>query len=150
MEDVDAGKNICFLVEKKLILFKRYLALTKGMKETISHKEPSNLLESLSKRGDCIAEIEKVDLSLAKVMKERGHEIPHIPDELKGTNEGYFKDLKDVMEAVDIIEKELMTLVREEGESIKMALFKSQTVMKAAIGYKRLGKSSPRFLDTVR
>jgi len=150
MEDVDAGKTIGALFEKKLILFKRYLTLTEGMKEAMNKKAPIDLPVFLSKREDCIAEIENVDSSIETVIQERGDDRPHFPAKLQGRIDGCFKDLKDVMGRVASLDKELTAQIREEGENIKMALLKTQNAIKAATGYKRPGKASPRFLDTVR
>jgi len=150
MKQKSEGNEITSCLEMKLTLFNRYLSLTEGMKETFDKKEPKDLLRFLSKRQDCIARIQKIDLSIDKITnrgedKNRGTFVKRI-----GMIDDYLEDIKSVMKKVDIIDKELMALAREEGETIKMALLKTQNAIKAAAGYKMSGKASPRFLDTVR
>lgn len=150
MTEKNKENEIRSCLEMKLTLFNRYLSLTESMKETFDNEEPKDLLRFLSKRKDCIARIQKIDLSIDKIVN-RGTK-KNIQTDLKrmGKIAEYLEDIKNVMEKVDTMDKELTIRVKEAGEGVKRELLKSQDVIKAAIGYKRPGIASPRFLDTVR
>ena len=150
MKQKNEGNEIKSGLEMKLTLFNRYLSLTESMKETFDKNEPRDLLRFLSKRQDCIARIQKTDLSIDKITNRGEDKTRGTFDKRIGVIDDCLEDIKNVMKKVDIIDKELMALVSEEGENIKMALLKTQNAIKAATGYKTPGKSSPRFLDTVR
>ena len=143
----DTGKEICSFVEEKFSLFTRYLSITERMKEGLNDKEADTLDGILSERQNCINKIEKIDLSLKKIGGEKGKSLG---DTFKGLIDGYLKDIKSVMEAVGPLERELMVMVKEEGEGIKFELLKMRKVRQAGRGYRRESGYRPRFLDTVR
>jgi len=167
VKDIDAGKEICSFLEKKLVLFNRYLSITKRIKETLKDKEAINLGVYISERQDCIKRIERIDLSIEKIIKASSDKLDNIFDQVntptqtlplegggQGGGEGlidsYLTRIKSIMEKVDLIDKESMVMVREEGESIKKELLKNRNVQQATRGYRKDIKYSPRFLDTVR
>ncbi|MBW1707312.1 MAG: hypothetical protein JRJ86_19485 [Deltaproteobacteria bacterium] len=145
MKNVNTGKEICSVLEKKLSLFKRYLSVTKKMEETLKDKKESNLGSLVSERQDCINKIDKIN-------------TPTLPSPLEGEGlsegegliNGYLKDIRNIMEAIAPIDREIAVMVREEGESIKTELLNMRNVRQAAQGYKNEGTYSPRFLDMKR
>jgi hypothetical protein len=140
MKNINTGKEICSFLKKKLSVFNRYLSITKRMKQTLNDKEPGNLGGLASERQDCINKIERISLSMEKIGKGRG----------EGLIDGYLKNIRYIMETIAPIDRELMVMVREQGESIKTELLKMRNVRQAAQGYKKKGRYSPRFLDTRR
>ena len=150
MKDKDAGKEICSFLEKKLVFFKQYLSITKRMKETFKKKEPSSPEVFISERQACITKIQKIDASLEKIMGNSSDKLHDISEKCKGMIDGYLRSLKNIMETVDLIDRELIVVVRAEGENIKGELLKLQDVRQAAKGYRDRMKSTPRFLDTIR
>ena len=150
MKDKDAGKEICSFLEKKLVFFKQYLSITKRMKETFKKKEPSSPEAFISERQACITKIQKIDASLEKIMGNSSDKLHDISEKCKGMIDGYLRSLKNIMETVDLIDRELIVVVRAEGENIKGELLKLQDVRQAAKGYRDRMKSTPRFLDTIR
>jgi len=150
MKGKDAGKEICSFLEKKLVFFKQYLSITKRMKETFKEKEPSSPEAFISERQACINKIQKIDASLEKIMSNSSDKLHDISEKCKGMVDGYLRSLKNIMETVDLIDRELIVVVRAEGENIKGELLKLQDVRQAAKGYRDRMKSTPRFLDTIR
>ena len=150
MKDKDAGKEICSFLEKKLVFFKQYLSITKRMKETFKKKEPSSPEVFISERQACIIKIQKIDASLEKIMGNSSDKLHDISEKCKGMIDSYLRSLKNIMETVDLIDRELIVVVRAEGENIKTELLKLQDVRQAAKGYRDRMKSTPRFLDTIR
>lgn len=143
MKNINTGKEICLFIEKKIALFNRYLSITKRMKQTLNNKEPGNLGGLVSERQDCIDKIEKINLSMEKIVNAGSAKF-------KGLIDGYLKDIKNITETIAPIDSELMVKVREEGESIKTELLKMRNVRQASQGYRNEGRYSPRFLDTRR
>ncbi len=150
MKDKDAGKKICSFLEKKVVFFKQYLSITKRMKETFKKKEPSSPETFISERQACINKIQKIDASLEKIMGNSSDKLHDISEKCKGMIDSYLRSLKNIMETVDLIDRELIVVVRGEGENIKGELLKLQDVRQAAKGYRDKMKSTPRFLDIIR
>ena len=145
MKDINTGKEICSILEKKLSLFKKYLAVTERMKKSLKNRKESNLGGLVSERQDCINKIDKIN-------------TPTLPSPLKGEGlgggegliEGYLNNIRNIMETIAPIDREMSVMVREEGESIKNELLKMRNVRQASQGYKNGGTYSPRFLDMKR
>ena len=150
MKDKDAGKEICSLLEKKSVFFDQYLSITERMKETFVHKKERDPRTSISEREACINKIQKIDASLEKIIGNSSDKLHDISEKCKGMIDGYLRSLKHIMETVDCIDRELIVMVRAEGENIKTELLKLQDVRQAAKGYGDKIKSTPRFLDTIR
>ncbi len=150
MKDTDAEKEVCSFLEKKLALFNQYLPITKRLKETLRDKEASGLGVFISERQDCIKRIERIDLSMEKIIKAGFNKLYHISDRFKGLIDSFITDIKGIMEKTDLIDRELMVMVKEEGERIKTELLRMQNVRQAAKGYQKEKTYSPRFLDTKR
>lgn len=149
MKDIDTGKDICPFLKKKSDLFGRYLSITKQIKETFKDIEAADLLGLVSERQDCINKIEKVDSSMDKVIKASPKESRDL-NESKGLVPDYLSKINGIMESVDLMDKELAVMVKDESETIKAELLNMRNVRHAARGYKKTGDFSPRFLDTVR
>ena len=150
MQDINPGKEVCSFLEKKRVLFNRYLSITNRMKESLKDKEAGNPGVFISERQNCIKRIERIDLSIEKIIKSSSDKVNHISGKFKGLIHSYLSSIKSIMEKVDLIDKELMLMVKEEGESIKKELLKMRNVQQAARGYRKDIKYSPRFLDTIR
>ncbi len=150
MKDTDAEKEVCSFLEKKLALFNQYLSITKRMREAFRDKEASSLGIFISERQGCIKRIERIDLSMEKIIKAGSNKLYHISDRFKGLIDTYITDIKGIMEKADLIDRELMVMVKEEGEGIKTELLKMHNVRQAANSYKKEKGYSPRFLDTIR
>jgi len=150
MENIDPEKEVCSFLEKKLTLFNRYLSITKKMKEVLKNKEAGNPGVFISERQDCISKIEKIDSSIEKIIKASTDKLNHISDKFTRLIHGYLSSIKSIMETVDCIDRELMVVVKEEGEGIKKELLRMRNVQQVARGYKKEKRYSPRFLDTVR
>ena len=146
----DPGEEICSFLEKKLAFFEQYLSITKKMKEDFNDKEENDIGAFLSERQNCINKIQKVDLSVAKVIKAGSDGIDHISHKLKAMMDSYLEKIKNIMDSVDLIDKELMVKVKEESNSVKRDLLKMRNVRKAARGYRPETRYSPRFLDQRR
>ena len=150
MKDKYAGKEICTLLEKKSVFFDKYLSITERMKETFVDKKERDPRASVSEREACINKIRKIDASLEKIMGNSSDKLHDISEKCKGMIDGYLRSLKNIMETVDLIDRELTVMVRAGGENIKTELLKLQDVRQAAKGYRDKIKSTPRFLDTIR
>ena len=161
MKDMDPEKEICSFLEKKRTFFDQYLSLTKEMKETFEDKKVKYFGGLLSQRQDCIRRIEKIDASIKKIINASSYNRNHMSTPtrpLKGRGKGvgqrsidsYLTDIKCVMETAEHLERELTSLVKEEGESVKRELLEMRNVRQAAKGYKNDIEYSPRFLNTMR
>ena len=147
MQDINKGKEICSFLQKKLALFSQYLSITKRMKEALNDKETSNIGASISERQDCINKIERIDASIERIVKEGSGKGDGGGE---GLIDSYMSRIKSIMETIDLMDKELTVMVKEESETIKTELLNIRNVRHAARGYKKIERFSPRFLDTVR
>ena len=147
---MDLEKEICSLLEKKSVFFDQYLSITERMKESFVHKKERDPRASISQRQACVNKIQKIDASLEKIMGNSSDKLHNISDKCKGMIDGYLRSLKNIMETVELIDRELIVMVGAEGENIKAELLKLQDVRQAAKGYRDKIESTPRFLDTIR
>ncbi len=150
MKDIEAEKDMYSFLEEKLDLFNQYLSITKGMKEGLEDKEMSHLGSFLSQRQDCIKRIEKIDLSMETIIKASSAKVHHFSEKGRKLIDAYLSNLKGIMEAVEVVDFEMMEKVKEEAEGIKKGVLEMRNVRKAAKGYKNEIRHSPKFLDTTR
>ncbi|MBA7650635.1 hypothetical protein ES703_58445 [subsurface metagenome] len=126
------------------------LSITERMKESFVHKKERDPRASISQRQACVNKIQKIDASLEKIMGNSSDKLHNVSEKCKGMIDGYLRSLRNIMETVDLIDRELIVMVGAEGENIKTELLKLQDVRQAAKGYRDKIESTPRFLDTIR
>ncbi|HYW96206.1 MAG TPA: hypothetical protein VE870_11495 [Bacteroidales bacterium] len=147
----DEEKEMCTLLEKKLDKFTEYRSVTEKMKKTVCGKDENNELSGLiNRRQKCINAIEKINSSMANIIKSGSVKFSCISKKYKGFVESCLSDIKDVMIQVDLMDKELVTIVSERGESIKTELLKMRNMRQAARGYHISKRYPAKFLDTRR
>lgn len=147
MQDIESNKIICSFLEKKVALFNQYLSITERMKETLRNKEESKLEGFLSKRQDCISKIERIDLSIKKIVKAGLSNLANISNKYKMVIDSYLADIRSIMTTVDLMDRELMVIINTESLGLKTGLLRFQHSKQAARGYEPKGGYSPRFLD---
>jgi hypothetical protein len=141
-------EEICSLLEKKLSLFQNYLSVTKRIKEAFMDEGKGYPGGIIAERQGLIDRIEKIDSSMEKVIK--GGEIQTGFGRERETIETRLQDIKTLMETVKPLDEALIAMVRGEGEQAKRSLLKMRRSRQAVSGYQRIGKSSPKFFDTLR
>lgn len=148
MKNTDAEKKICSFLEKKRAIFSQYLSVTNKVKEVIENKDEKNIERLLAKRQDCIHKINKIDGSIEKIVRESAIQIQYISVKIKGLIDSHVKRIKNIMETVAPLDREILVMVKEECEEIKTDLLMRQNVRQAVRGYRNDIKDTPRFLDT--
>ncbi len=160
MKEEDTGKKICSFLEKKVTLFSRYLSLTERMNAALGEEE-KDLKDLISKRQSCMEKIEKIDRSMPQAVGAGPDKHNLIPPKFKGLIDGYLKKLKSIMATVELLDREVTAVVKQEVENIKTDLLNRRNVRQAARGYGgpvghpargyggRVGHPA-RFLDTHR
>ncbi len=146
MKDEDIGKKIRSFLEKKLTLFNRYLSVTDRMKETLTKREGDELGALISERQSCINKINKIDVTMDKIIKA-GMAKTDIPQRLKELTAGYVESAKRILEVLEPLDKELVVIVKEESGSIKRELLKMRNVRKANRGYGQYRQNPSKFID---
>ena len=150
MKDTDVGKEICSSLEKKLILFDRYLSISKSMEGTLEGKERKTLGTVISERQDCIEKIKRIDSSMGKFMRETTDRVSHVSEKVKSMIDEHLKNIKSVMEAIVPIDRRFTVIVKAEHDNLKTELLRIRNVRQAACGYTKETIHSPRFLDKRR
>jgi len=150
MQYVDPGKEACLLLERKLTLFSRYLSVTEKMKAALGEKEESSLGSLIPIRQDLIHKIDKIDLAIKGTMPIIPDRNSLISENFKGMTAGYLRKLKTIMDTVEPLDRDLMVMVKREGDSIKTDLLRKQKVRQAAKGYGSFKQNHAKFLDTRR
>jgi len=121
------------------------------MKQTVCGNDENNELSGLiNRRQRCISAIEKINLSMEKIIKNGSVKLSCISKKYKGMVEGYLSKIKEIMLQVDLMDKELVTIVSEQSESIKTELLKMRNMRQAARGYQTNKRYPAKFLDTRR
>jgi len=151
MRDVEKEKEMCIFLEKKLDKFKEYQSVTEKMKQTVRSNDKNNELSGLiHRRQRCIGAIEKINSSMEKIVKNGSVKFSCISMKYKGLVESCLSNIKGVMAQVDLMDRELVTIVSEQGESIKTEILKMRNMRQAARGYRTNKRYSAKFLDTRR
>jgi hypothetical protein len=149
MKDIE--KEYCMFLEKKLVQFKQYQSFTEKLKHVMCSKDKNKDLSGLiSKRQTCIGAIEKINASMNKIIKKGSAGLSCIPKTYKSLIDGYMSTIKDVMIQIDLMDREMVSVVAEQRDSIKTELLKMRNMRQAARGYKSDMKHPARFLDTRR
>jgi hypothetical protein len=149
MKNIDASREICSFLEKKVTLFSRYLSLTERMNAAFGEKD-KDLKDLISKRQGCMQKIDKIDLSIQQTVGVDPDKHNLIPPKFKGLIDGYLKKLKNIMETVELLDREVTAVVEQEVGNIKTDLLNRRNVRQAARSYGgRVGQPA-RFLDTHR
>jgi DNA repair ATPase RecN len=147
----DVEKEMCFYLEKKLDNFKEYQSVTEKMRQTVCGNDENNEISGLIKRRQkCINAIEKINSSIEKIMKSGSIKFFSISKKYKGLVESCLSNIKDIMMQVEIMDKELVTVVSERSESIKSELLKMRNKRQATRGYQTITRYPAKFLDTRR
>jgi hypothetical protein len=147
----DEEKEMCVLLEKKLDKFTEYQSVTEKMKQTVCGKDDNNELSGLiNRRQMCINAIEKINSSMDNIIKTGSVKFSCISKKYKKFFESCLSNIKDVMIQVDLMDKELVTIVSERGECIKTDLLKMRNMRQAARGYHTNSRYPAKFLDTRR
>jgi len=147
---MDIGGEICSFLEKKLALFNQYLSITKRMRDAFIDNSAPDPGPFISKRQACIATIGRIDASVEKFREKRPDWLHHVSGKRRASIDGYLKRLRSIMETADLMDREVMGMVKEQSEDIKSDLVEIRRVRQAARGYGDRMKSPPRFLDTTR
>ena len=151
MKDLEKEKEICNFLEKKLDQFKEYQSVTEKMKQTVCGNDDNNELSGLiRRRQNCINAIEKINSSIEKIMKSGSIKFSSISKKYKGVVESCLSNIKDIIMQVELMDKELITVVSERSESIKTELLKMRNKRQAARGYQTVTRYPAKFLDTRR
>jgi hypothetical protein len=151
MKDIEKEKEMCNFLEKKLNKFIEYQLVTEKMKQTVCSNDENNELSRLiNRRQMCINAIEKINSSMNNIIKNGSVKFSCISKKYKGFVESCLSNIKDIMIQVDLMDKELVTIVSERGESIKTDLLKMRNKRQAARGYQTITRYPAKFLDTRR
>jgi archaellum component FlaC len=151
MKELEKEKEICNFLEKKLDQFKEYQSVTEKMKQAVCGNDENNKLSGLiHRRQKCINAIEKINSSIEKIMKSGSIKFSSISKKYKGVVESCLSNIKDIIMQVELMDKELITVVSERSESIKTELLKMRNKRQAARGYQTVTRYPAKFLDTRR
>ena len=151
MKELEKEKEICNFLEKKLDQFKEYQSVTEKMKQAVCGNDENNKLSGLiHRRQKCINAIEKINSSIEKIIKSGSIKFSSISKKYKGMIESCLSNIKDIMMQVELMDKELVTIVSERSESIKTELLKMRNKRQAAMGYQTVTRYPAKFLDTRR
>ena len=120
MRDVKIEKEMCTYLERKLDKFIEYQSVTEKMKRTVSGNDDKNeLMELINRRQRCINAIEKINLSIEKIMKSGSIKFSSISEKYKGLVESCLYSIKDIIIQVELMDRELVAIVSERSERIK-------------------------------
>jgi hypothetical protein len=147
----DVEKEMYAFLEKKLDKFREYQSVTEKMKQTVCGNNKNNELSGLiQRRQGCIGAIEKINSAMEKIINNGSVRFSCISKNYKGLVESCLSNIKDVMMQVDLMDRELVSIVSERGESIKTEILMMRNMRQAARGYQINKRYPAKFLDTRR
>ena len=149
MKDVEKEKEMCTSFEKKVDKFKEYQSVTERMKQTVCDNDENNeLTELINRRQRCINAIEKINSSIEKIIKNGSVKFSCISKKYTKLVESCLSNIKDIMIQVELMDKELVTIVSERSEGIKTEILNMRNMRQAARGYQANKRYPAKFLDT--
>ena len=83
-------------------------------------------------------------------MKKGSRELSRISSKYKEIIDGYLSKIRHIMTTVDLMDKEIIVMVKKEVEVTKTEVLKARNIRQAARGYRGSSGYAPRFLDTRR
>lgn len=114
--------------EKKFLIFKEYLSITKTIKQVFNNNDPADKITQLvSQRQACIQKIDRLNVSINKL-------APPDSDELF-RNDGYPARIKNIMETIACLDRELIVLTEQNHKKIKTDLLKTHHNRQAQLSY---------------
>ena len=147
----DVEKEMYAFLEKKLDKFREYQSVTEKMKQTVcGNNKNSELSGLIQRRQGCIGAIEKINSAMEKIINNGSVRFSCISKNYKGLVESCLSNIKDVMMQVDLMDRELVSIVSERGESIKTEILMMRNMRQAARGYQINKRYPAKFLDTRR
>jgi len=150
MKDVNE-EEICTFLDRKLAHFKQYLSITEKMKQAFGNKEEINNISGLiSRRQGLVNKIKSIDMVIGKILKKGSRKLSRNSNKYKDMIDSYLIKIRDVMTTVEFMDKEIMVMVKQEGQGIKTEVLKMRNFKKAARGYRGSSGYTARFLDTRR
>jgi len=151
MRDVEKEKELYIILENKLDKFKEYQSVTEKMRQTVCDNNENNELSGLiHRRQRCIGAIEKINLSMEKIVNNGSVKISCMSRKYKELIENCLSNIKEVMTQADLMDRELVPIVSEQGESIKTEILKMRNMRQANRGYQTNKRYPAKFLDTRR
>lgn len=150
MEPGEAAEGFCHFLEKKQALLNRYLALTRKIKERLKGEDSSGTEGLVKERQACIRKIDKIDLAIKRLGREGPEKLLVTTDRFAYLIEGYLRRIKNTLESIAPVDRDVMMMAKKENEAIKAGILNMRNRRQAAQGYANYGQASPRFLDVKR
>ncbi|MBW2030672.1 MAG: hypothetical protein JRH06_15245 [Deltaproteobacteria bacterium] len=162
MREKKLEKDIPSLLTDKLSMLGRYQIITRKMKNIIKRGGEVDLKPFVLERESCIRRLESIDSRLEKLFTSGCEEYPRTSDardiqgddygtgklrNMKDVVDGYLADIKSLLQAIALIEKELVVLVTEERDRIKRDIIGMRDSRNAASRYMAATIRTPMFLD---
>ncbi|MBU4037931.1 MAG: hypothetical protein KKA35_16045 [Proteobacteria bacterium] len=142
MNNINQENNIGLLLEKKILFATKYLSATEEMKEALMQKE-EDVINYILKRQDCMNKINKIDISLQKVIRPNSERFRKIFN-------NYLDGIKNLLEQIVPIDAEIMLMVKAESRGVKEELLKINNIRHATKGFGTKRNQIPRYLDARR
>jgi hypothetical protein len=147
MNHLDANDRLLYFFEEKLSALKHYLSITQRMEATTNNPDHRKLRDLMSDRQKCIRKIQTSDKSIEAAVRTNRIKIDYSPHKSKGFIDRYFKEFMNIMKAVALIDKGILSLVENEGEKLKNELLTFQKNKLAVTSYRPQRMHLPRYLD---
>jgi hypothetical protein len=140
-ENQEGAAKVESLVQRKIFLLGKYLALTEEMMACLEKKGVESLGALLARRQQCIEEVDRNDILLHKATPETAGEMSMKHDHAR---------IRAILANVEYLEKELLRRMREASKTLKGEVLKMRTVRGATEKYRGHIGQAPRFLDLNR
>ena len=131
------------LLEKKLTIYHRYFHLTKKIKNAFESGEREQLRSMVSERKNVIKKADRIDAALWRLSDKGVLPFANIIEK----SGSQMQKLRQIVEAVDVIDSELLAMATSETEELKKALLKLRRIRKASRGYGSHLPPSSKFIS---
>lgn len=147
MTQSETSQRVSALLEKKLALFRHYLALTEKMQARVENDDPDDIVNFLSQRADCIGRIDHVDRAMDSLVSSGWVNSEPMAGDLKKTIDACLLNIKKTMTSVSSLEAEILDAMSLARNDLKSDLLRRGDYKRAARGYRSGPYQAARFLE---
>lgn len=145
MTEMNDGRDVSMLLEKKHAIFQTYLSISRKLKNVLGEGKEKALRKLLSERRYCIKQIQNIDGAIGEIIGSVGDLMSRVPEKGKTQARRLLDNIRALMETIAPLDREVMVIVKSESNTLQAELLKIRHSRMATKGYGNKTAGPPRF-----
>ena len=143
----EIDEKLYFLIEKKRALYYQYLRMTEKMRHSIEAGDINNLNGIISERKKCIRKVNRIDISVKKILKDACAMWDRLPLRIDSMIDDRTADLKEIAASIKSLDADLILAAQSASDVLKKDLLKIRNLRRANKNYGPHRIHSSKFVD---